>query len=90
MLRMLKALEVSAHKLKFVLNSIEFKGFFSLQLQYFNFQGVGIYKQNIQSLRRHLNTSQQMMYVKKLERQKEEHFPKPIFVNNHVHYIGKT
>ena len=31
-----------------------------------------------------------MMYVKKLERQKEEHFPKPIFVNNHVHYIGET
>ena len=89
MLRMLKALEVSSHQLMFVLNSLKLKGFF-LQLQYFNFQGVGIYKQNIQSLRRHLNTSQQMMYVKKLERQKEEHFPKPIFVNNHVHYIGKT
>ena len=28
MLRMLKALEVSAHKLKFVLNSFECKGFF--------------------------------------------------------------
>jgi len=62
----------------------------ALELQNFKFQSVGIYKQNIQSLQRHLNTSQQMEYVKKTEREKRKHFPEPIFVNNHVHYIDFT
>ena len=55
-----------------------------------NFYGpYGVYKQNIESLKRHLNASQQMMYAKKLANEKMNHHPQSIIINNHVHFIGK-
>ena len=41
-----------------------------------------------QSLQRHMNMSQQMMYAKSLAHEKVKSFPKPIICQNHVHYIG--
>jgi len=40
-----------------------------------------------QSLQRHMNMSQQMMYAKSLAHEKVKSFPKPIICQNHVHYI---
>ena len=87
MLRMLGAIRVSARLHVFGIKFLKFMEELFPQKRN-NFQPTGIYKQNIQSLQRHLNKSEQMTYVKKLTDKKMQYFPKPIYCNNHVHYIG--
>jgi len=56
-----------------------------------NFHGpYTIYKQNIESLLRHINASEQMKYAKLLQNQKTKYYPTSIIVNNHVHFIDFT
>ena len=87
MLRMLGTLTVSARVHVFAIHLFKFMEELFPQKRN-NFQSTGIYKQNIKSLQRHLNKSQQMTYVKKLTNEKMKYFPKPVYCNNHVHYIG--